>query len=333
MTSAAPALPPPRLLRAFLQRDVAPHERLDAGLQGALRDAFPVTTTDGLVTLEFVEYMVEPPRYDAAECLRRELTFAAPLKVVVRLIVWEGDGDERHPRREGAGGVLRRGAAAHGRGRRGGGRRADAAPHVPAGGERLGLTSLHMRARRATTSWRPRAKGLEAILTKACARMDKAAAMGSVDALMPHDILNARPLSRAFLKLLEKSPRGGAARRHQRRRPRRPRVDGRARRRRPRRAGGFSRARWLTPSAEREGFAALSPDAPVREDGIARRTGRGRGHARSLAARLAGGDGEALARALPLAEAGAPMEGPLARLVAARGGALVLAERAGRRGG
>ena len=329
MTSELSPSPHRASFARFLQRDVAPSERADVGLQGALRDAFPVTTTDGLVTLEFVEYMLEPPKYDAAECLRCGMTFAAPIKVVVRLVVWEGDGDERLIR------DIKEQEVYFGE-----------VPlltgddvFVVAGVERTPLLALRQEASASgLTSLRVRAagdhlaeaarEGLEAILTATLTRMDKAAAMGSVDTLMPHDILNAKALPRAFLKLLEKSPRVAP-------------LD--ATNAVARVAHGWTvaldeeardaleaspLARWLTPSDEREGLAALSPDAPLREDGSLDADATG-GDTRSLAARLAGGDGEALARALPLAEAGAPLEGPLARSVAACGGALVLADRAG----
>jgi hypothetical protein len=81
-----------RSMARFLQAGEASSERRDEGLQGALRAAFPVRSSDGVASLEFVEYALEPPRFDEAECLHRGMTFAAPLKVTVRLIVWDPPG-------------------------------------------------------------------------------------------------------------------------------------------------------------------------------------------------------------------------------------------------
>lgn len=81
-----------RSMARFLQADEAPTERRDEGLQGALRAVFPVRSSDGVASLEFVEYALEPPRFDEADYLHRGMTFAAPLKVTVRLIVWDPPG-------------------------------------------------------------------------------------------------------------------------------------------------------------------------------------------------------------------------------------------------
>ncbi len=78
-----------RSFERFLQAGVAPDERRDEGLQHALRAAFPVCSGDGLAELELVDYALEAPRYDEGECLRRGFTLAAPLKVTVRLVIWD----------------------------------------------------------------------------------------------------------------------------------------------------------------------------------------------------------------------------------------------------
>ena len=54
---------------------------------------FPIHDFSGLVDLEFVKYEFDAPKYDAEECLRRGLTFAAPLRVTLRLILWDIDED------------------------------------------------------------------------------------------------------------------------------------------------------------------------------------------------------------------------------------------------
>jgi DNA-directed RNA polymerase beta subunit len=87
-----------RSMARFLQAGEDPLERRDEGLQGALRAVFPVRSRDELASLEYVGYALEPPRFDEAECLHRAMTFAAPIKVTVRLIVWDPPGEHGDPR-------------------------------------------------------------------------------------------------------------------------------------------------------------------------------------------------------------------------------------------
>lgn len=68
----------------FLQPHTAPDRRADHGLQAVLRAFFPVTSPDGAFAFEYVSYDLEPPRHTAAECRRRGLTHAAPLKLTLR---------------------------------------------------------------------------------------------------------------------------------------------------------------------------------------------------------------------------------------------------------
>jgi DNA-directed RNA polymerase subunit beta len=63
--------------------------RLDAGLQSVFRSVFPITDFQGRATLEFVRYDFDPPKFDVDECQQRGMTFAAPLKVKLRLIVFD----------------------------------------------------------------------------------------------------------------------------------------------------------------------------------------------------------------------------------------------------
>ncbi|MBB3173288.1 DNA-directed RNA polymerase subunit beta [Endobacter medicaginis] len=78
---------------AFLQMNVAPDNRTPTGLQEVFRSVFPINDFAGRGRLEFVEYELEEPKYDVEECIQRGMTFAAPLKVVLRLIVWDLDED------------------------------------------------------------------------------------------------------------------------------------------------------------------------------------------------------------------------------------------------
>ncbi|TDH58547.1 DNA-directed RNA polymerase subunit beta [Dankookia rubra] len=78
---------------AFLQMEVNPDARLHAGLQEVFKSVFPIDDFAGRGRLEFVQYELEEPKYDVEECIQRGLTFAAPLKVRLRLIVWDVDED------------------------------------------------------------------------------------------------------------------------------------------------------------------------------------------------------------------------------------------------
>jgi len=78
---------------AFLQMEASPDARLHAGLQEVFKSVFPIDDFAGRGRLEFVHYAFEEPKYDVEECIQRGLTYAAPLKVRLRLIVWDVDED------------------------------------------------------------------------------------------------------------------------------------------------------------------------------------------------------------------------------------------------
>jgi len=75
----------------FLQADVPPEKRDDTGLQGVFKSVFPIKDFNETSSLEFVSYHLEKPKYDVDECHQRGMTFSAPIKVVVRLVVWDKD--------------------------------------------------------------------------------------------------------------------------------------------------------------------------------------------------------------------------------------------------
>src|SRR6266700_3064288 len=75
----------------FLMVDEPVGGRLDEGLQAVFRSVFPISDFSGTSMLEFVRYEFEPPKYDVDECRQRGMTFAAPLKVTLRLIVFDID--------------------------------------------------------------------------------------------------------------------------------------------------------------------------------------------------------------------------------------------------
>src|ERR1700761_4927468 len=78
---------------AFLQMNVHPDNRTHSGLQEVFKSVFPIDDFAGRGRLEFVHYELEEPKYDVEECIQRGMTFAAPLKVILRLIVWDLDED------------------------------------------------------------------------------------------------------------------------------------------------------------------------------------------------------------------------------------------------
>ncbi len=83
---------------SFLQIDVSPEDRQDVGLQAVFKSVFPIRDFNGTASLEFVSYTLGEPKYEVDECRQRGMTFAAPLKVVVRLITYEVDEEERKGR-------------------------------------------------------------------------------------------------------------------------------------------------------------------------------------------------------------------------------------------
>src|SRR4030081_3976905 len=77
----------------FLQMGVMPAQRADVGLQEVFKSVFPIRDFSERAQLEFVRYELETPKYDVDECQQRGITFAAPLKVTLRLVVWDVDED------------------------------------------------------------------------------------------------------------------------------------------------------------------------------------------------------------------------------------------------
>ena len=75
----------------FLQMDVRPEQRIIAGLEEVFRSVFPIRDFSDRAELDFVRYELEPPKYDVDECQQRGMTYAAPLKVTLRLSVFDVD--------------------------------------------------------------------------------------------------------------------------------------------------------------------------------------------------------------------------------------------------
>ncbi|MCX8504905.1 MAG: DNA-directed RNA polymerase subunit beta, partial [Beijerinckiaceae bacterium] len=77
----------------FLQVEEPVGGRIEDGLQAVFKSVFPIGDFSGASLLEFVKYTFEPPKYDVEECRQRGMTYAAPLKVTLRLIVFDIDID------------------------------------------------------------------------------------------------------------------------------------------------------------------------------------------------------------------------------------------------
>ena len=73
----------------FLQREVRSGVRKDQGIEAVFKSVFPIKDFNERAVLEYVSYEFEDPKYDVEECIQRDMTYAAPLKVKLRLIVFE----------------------------------------------------------------------------------------------------------------------------------------------------------------------------------------------------------------------------------------------------
>jgi len=80
-----------RSYKKFLQADVPAEQRIDQGLQAAFKSVFPIEGYVGNAALEFVSYRLGGPPFDVKECQQRGLIYSAPLRVLVRLVVFEKD--------------------------------------------------------------------------------------------------------------------------------------------------------------------------------------------------------------------------------------------------
>ncbi len=75
----------------FLQKDTPPGKRGDFGLHGIFKSIFPIADYGKTATLEYVKYVLDDPKYDVEECRERGITYAAPMRVTVRLVTWDVD--------------------------------------------------------------------------------------------------------------------------------------------------------------------------------------------------------------------------------------------------
>src|SRR3989338_10126969 len=77
--------------KEFLQADIALEKRESLGLEAVFKSVFPIHSFEATASLEYERYVLEPSKYDVEECRDRGMTFAAPLRVTVRLLVWDVD--------------------------------------------------------------------------------------------------------------------------------------------------------------------------------------------------------------------------------------------------
>ena len=84
--------------RKYLQADTRPEQRIDIGIQAAFKSVFPIESYNGSVMLEFVSYRLEKPRFDVAECQQRGLIYSCPLRVVMRLVIFNKSGSNKKPK-------------------------------------------------------------------------------------------------------------------------------------------------------------------------------------------------------------------------------------------
>jgi DNA-directed RNA polymerase subunit beta len=75
--------------REFLQETIAPAQRGEHGLHGALKSVFPIVSYSGNAALEYVSYKLGEPPFDERECRNRGLSYGAPLRVTVRLVIYD----------------------------------------------------------------------------------------------------------------------------------------------------------------------------------------------------------------------------------------------------
>ena len=81
--------------RRFLQRGVPLGKREESGLHAAFRSVFPIVNYSGNAAIEYVDYKLGDPAFDVKECIMRSVTYAVPLRVKVRLIIYDRDSSSK----------------------------------------------------------------------------------------------------------------------------------------------------------------------------------------------------------------------------------------------
>src|SRR6056297_2410397 len=81
--------------RDFLQMEAAPEDRRETGLHAAFKSVFPIVSYSGNAALEYVSYRIGEPVFDVKECQLRGVTYAAPLRVKVRPIIYDKESSNK----------------------------------------------------------------------------------------------------------------------------------------------------------------------------------------------------------------------------------------------
>ncbi|WP_339843646.1 DNA-directed RNA polymerase subunit beta [uncultured Cobetia sp.] len=79
----------------FLQQDRVPEQRLEVGLHAAFKSVFPIASFSGNAALEYVSYRFGTPAFDVKECQLRGVTYSAPLRVKVRLMIYDKESSNK----------------------------------------------------------------------------------------------------------------------------------------------------------------------------------------------------------------------------------------------
>src|SRR5687767_12034189 len=87
-----------RAFEALLQLDAASHDREDVGLERVFKDLFPIADVHENFSLEFVRYSLGEPKYSVEECIERDMTYSAPLKATLQLVINEEVNGVKRPR-------------------------------------------------------------------------------------------------------------------------------------------------------------------------------------------------------------------------------------------
>ncbi len=81
--------------RDFLQENIDPAKRADYGLHAALKSVFPIASYSGNAALEYVGYKLGEPVFDERECRQRGMSYGAPLRVTVRLVIYDRESSTK----------------------------------------------------------------------------------------------------------------------------------------------------------------------------------------------------------------------------------------------
>src|SRR5262245_10537045 len=87
-----------RAFQSLLQPDGKGAERADVGLERVFKDLFPIQDVNGNYSLEFVKYALGEPKYSVEECIERDMTYSAPLKATLQLVIFEETTDGKRPK-------------------------------------------------------------------------------------------------------------------------------------------------------------------------------------------------------------------------------------------